>query len=368
MLPTAAARKWYLRRASLWLAGLGVAAASASAQVVVEVESPLTCTWCRGIGSQVAVSLGSVTDPLNPGRLSTVAFDGTVFVVTQPEGAPDELLIYDAAGRYLGARGRGGDGPGEFRGVFAIDHANGHWHVVSMGRVQWFDAEWNEVRSRPTPFSPYGMLALSDTLTLVNAWIGTPQLAGLPLHLIGPGGRLASFGDLHGRAMLELAELRRLIRKCGRAGGGGAWCARLVESRIERYSESGALLERWEIRAPWFEAKPAANDIFLEKPGANVAGVWDGGDGLLWVATNEAADDWRRSVIPQDRYMAMGGAQFKTRIEAYSMTARELVARGYVSGFTMGFLPDGRLVRQRVGEFDEFILDIIEAQIDRRAP
>ena len=89
--------------------------------------------------------------------------DGTLVIAN---GGSRELYRYDAQGRFLGATGKGGDGPGEFRALTWVGRTRGDSLLT-----------WDRGSSRITVFAPEGTYARDYR----------PTLTGNPMTLEGQG-------------------------------------------------------------------------------------------------------------------------------------------------------------------------------------
>ncbi len=146
---------------------------AASAQLpptLVRLE-PGTCPTCTVTLEKVAV-IGKATDAeLLPeyGRLTALADGGYVFAAGT---GSTPILRYDRNGKYLGAVGRIGDGPGEYRSTQSVVRARGDSLSVMGGRrIATISLSNGRGRSEPVPPKIEGFfhVVLPDGRVIVNA-------------------------------------------------------------------------------------------------------------------------------------------------------------------------------------------------------
>jgi hypothetical protein len=337
------------------------------AQDTILVSSPSECAGCSSISSRMLASLGSVEDPVGPHTGSWVAFDGEIFVVAPVAGSHGRMAVYSREGDLIEVRGQAGEGPGEFPGIYQVGFADTLWHVVSHGRITYLDRHLTPVASRVTTVSPFGgMLALPDALTVLNGWRGTPQGAALPLHVVdGQTGNVRSFGRQRGMAMFDDAEARQFLHRMGPSKDSRSfWSAPAFEYAFDQWDADGAQIRRIEAQADWFQPRPRATDSFAEWPGTIVTAIRQDPSGLLWVATVVPKADWRPRAVPEARWPVELPDLFDTRIEVFSLDAGELIARGAVPGLVIALVDEASVVRQRRGDWDETVLDILQLTLE----
>src|SRR5690606_20588771 len=110
------------------------------------------------------------------------------------------IKVFDAQGRFLRTVGRKGAGPGEFEGATGLYVSDADTlHVLGWGtsRHSVFAPDFSFVRSNPLALQPQlQWQMLPDARVVLNVDIRSPDLIGIPLHLLGVDGALVrSFGS-----------------------------------------------------------------------------------------------------------------------------------------------------------------------------
>lgn len=155
------------------------------------------CASCLDL--ELATTLGTEEDEgflVDRGTLGDIVRDqnGNYWV-----GQRDQIKVFDSAGTFVAAVGRAGQGPMEF--AFAQP-----MHTDSAGRVHVFDnrnarvsiigSDLNLHEARRLPATAvFAMTPVADgDQYAIQAWIPDPPHIGLPLHIVGDGEIIRSFG------------------------------------------------------------------------------------------------------------------------------------------------------------------------------
>ncbi len=173
---------------------LGADAQVAPAQTRT-IRYEVKCATCRIVREKVA-SLGSANDSVLI-RSAHAGGDsrGRFFV----PGASNNFIVFDAAGRFVTAIGRAGQGPGEFPadiGGVMVGPGDTLYAFDLRRNVHIFTPALKFVRTLklPTRYDRNGAV-LSDGRILLQGRVSTPEALGSPYHLFATDGRvLASFG------------------------------------------------------------------------------------------------------------------------------------------------------------------------------
>lgn len=265
---------------------------------VLEVADAPRCPRCR-IEIQ---TLATMADSAGPGVLAGMPFgfastQGGQYVILHGGEGP---LVYDARGRFQRVIGRQGAGPGEFNKpsraislggdtLLVLDNANARATVVlPTGAV---------LGSRSfTARTPFAALIFHDTLVIANTIVGTASRAGFPLHVLRRDGTPThSFGSDDPNPRLRPGD-GSWTRVLARAGKDAFWAIDRSQYLLERYDVRTLQVQqrlrrdaRWfvEVRGERESASPtSAGDSFI-------AGAYQAGDSVLWVAAVIGDDRWR---------------------------------------------------------------------------
>jgi hypothetical protein len=214
-----------------------------------------------------------------------------------------QIIVFDAAGKYVTTIGRKGAGPGEFGGVAAVHVSAGdtiHAYDFSNSRKSVFSPSLEFIRSVPMEVPPSFVsgLTLPDGRAVINMTIATPARIGLPLHLFGVDGHIVrSFGSENGIARPDIENLTR--RALSPATSTTVWSAHRSSYIIDLVDiRTGQITRRLVRRVGWF--RPAAPQPVPvaepQEPSPRINSIRQAPDGLLWVSIVVADARWRSSV------------------------------------------------------------------------
>jgi hypothetical protein len=217
-------------------------------------------------------------------------------------GPTDDLNVaeFDRTGNLTRLIGKRGSGPGEHRRVSYILVGPGDTLHILDGELRRHTVRFPAdvvVRSARLPILADAAAITKKGDLVVVASIQTPQVAGLPLHVVNAEGEVVrSFGadDLK----IELGEKRNPIahfRRIAAAGPSSIWSARVDAYIVERWKTDGTLESRVTRNVPWFPpGLPLATGRQDEvKPHPSIRGVWEDETGLLWVNISVADALWQ---------------------------------------------------------------------------
>ncbi len=266
----------------------------------------------------------------------------------------DDALIVEvdsASGEVIQTIGATGEGPGEYRSVNLLLRRGDSLmaqHPVS-GRVNvygsdgtfshWFDAD--------VPIQMGDVLVLrGDTMVFAEPLM-LPDVIGLPLHLLAPGGaRVRSFGaeDRSVDPDFIMPQLRLLAPE----SDSSFWVARRDRYRIELWNTAGELERLIEPDRPWFPPMTAyAVDPTSARPTTQMTGISRDAHGHLVVVLVRSPEDWKPTKSgttgPGDPLSSM--APYEVVLEVLDGETGSLLASHVPKGIiTFGrFLDDGLL-------------------------
>ena len=202
------------------------------------------------------------------------------------EFGPDGLLV--------GVIGRAGQGPGEFGEVVTPIPGPGDTLFAPdlvQGRITMFGPDRSLAGTFPMPFRP--ALVMPDGSFLVAEQIGRREMIGYPMHVVDREGRVVrSFGTDEPQYRPDLDDI--LTRNVTPGQDGKVWAMVPARYILERWDPStGELLQSTRIRSDWFrESLESYTDDETVRPPPLVDGLWEDGDGFVWIIVQDADADW----------------------------------------------------------------------------
>jgi hypothetical protein len=338
------------RRAWLLACLLGIAVTpSVSAQPVPRTGSPCPCRLVVTEGVRLGTTEGDGILDADASSMARLP-DGRM-IVTLFSPARATPMVFDSTGRYMGALGRCGAGPGEFRFARFVRAHGDSVYVSDMtgARLSVFSADLSFVRS--VQYLQVGMAGAFEVVRGggVVANVGsraTRDQAGIPLVLydrhLGDR-RLLEADDQRFRSDRPQLSGRRLTR----SRDGGFWAAHVTAYVLERYDSTGARTRVLRPERAWFTPHDGLRVSFDEAPGSLISWIHEDGDGRLWVLSMVRNTRWRSAVgwtLPRGGRSALPIIE---RLDDYHDTMIEI------------FPPDGEepIVSQRFPEVFQFLLD-----------
>jgi hypothetical protein len=195
---------------------------------------------------------------------------------------------------------------------------------------------------------------VDDTLLVANMNIPSRELAGIPLHVVGPGGRvLRSFGENREGYRYDLGAA--MMRYLAPAGPSRVWSAYASEYRIERWHVTGQLELAYRRETAWFD-KPNYRGVYpdpSQPPDPWLIGVQQDGDGLLWVAVLVGDPEWHEGVLPEKNdegtyFSTPDPTNFQdTMIEVIDPRTHAVIATTRVDFVVKSFIDDQHLAAYR---------------------
>ena len=337
------------------------------------LESSATCGTC--ITVERVVALGDTIGPgyINWSRYVTIDDSGNYWVGQQQEGV---VKVWDAEGRFVRQVGRRGDGPMEFHRPAPVRTDNGgRVHIVDLdiGRETVVNADFSYSSDRwlHPGFYQLAVPLREDGRYLGNLNAVTPELLGLPLHIVDGSGILYSFGMEEG-----ISLLRDPLRVLTSDQQGRIYSAQPDDYLIQIWSEAGrrilglrgpTLNERAALPGYWSPDNPPRNQIYAMQADD---------EQRLWVISFALKDDWQdhmeERVLPNGR-IAYGPNDddlrniYQSRIDLIDLTSGSLIATGYHTPLLEAFVGPGLILENRSTErqYPQMIIWRLEANIPK---
>lgn len=258
-------------------------------------DSRAVCDTC--IRARRLLTLGDTVGPasLFPPWWYLVRDDAGNYWVSQR----GTVKVFDKDGRFIRAVGRLGQGPLEFADYpmpFKVDSL-GRVYVLDIdnARITVINQDYSLATDLRVPGSPFDLVGLPGKNRYVaNMWVPTPELIGLPLHVVKGDSIIASFGlTQHDAAAERPVAARRAIAVDTHER---IVAAMLYEYRIAFWSPTGRHLgnvEGSQLNDP--PRKDRLGRRINEFMNQIYAVRLDSAD-RLWVVTWRVRPDWRRFV------------------------------------------------------------------------
>lgn len=250
-----------------------------------------------------------------------------------------EMFFYRADGQLEFTIRRSGEGPGEYqRPMPIVELPSGRVAVFDEDnvRVSILERDGTFIESNYFPHRISWALPVSDSVLLVSASIRTPELAGIPFHLVhlrgtilesfGPEASLMPGAEGVGRRHVIVLDDGRFLST---SASGRPY-------RIELWN--GRSIERvWTREAEWFPLRTTRRDDGKVSP--HLAGI--SGDGShLWTIVPVPDPSWTPSP-PGTRIAQSGDAldnRFDTMVEVIDLNTNEIVATQRFDQYVFGLL------------------------------
>jgi hypothetical protein len=215
------------------------------------ISSAPSCSTCTVVASLVT-TLRLPSDSLSFGIRSRIAgFANGTFVAWELNETPVPAL-FDRRGQFLRLISSKGEGPGEVLEVGRVIATHSDTVVVlDASRRHLFSSDLTFIRTVPSQRRVDDLVYNDRGVEVVAARIGSPQAAGLPLHLLDRDGSIArSFGTLD-----PVLDPRRMeqngddittfqYRELTRGAGNTFWTWNNTRFLLEQYEFNGTLLAR----------------------------------------------------------------------------------------------------------------------------
>jgi hypothetical protein len=356
------------------LASIAVAAPG-EAQRTLQVPQGVACQTCV-VDVATVVTVGGPNDKPDSGEfgafdIAAVNSKGEVVVGHVTGG---RLSVFDSRGRFVRTIGRPGAGPMEFRAIVALSFdVFDTLHVFDVGNARRtvLSPDWRLARQSPIPprLMRNQVILLSGDRTLINAQIRTPELAGLPFHVVDGSGKIASSfgaGDPITRANPN-ADTRIIARRAADE----FWAAPLDAYRIEAWDLTGHHRGTILQQAAWIAPNPSWDGYDGSPPPSSVAALWTDEAGHLWVFFAVAAKEWqsgldiKRTASGSIARMSLidPSKVYDTRVDVLDVQAGRLLATRLFPFSVSGVTPAGLVYSTRLDESGFARLDVMRVSL-----
>jgi len=310
--------------------------APAAAQRTTKVIADPDCSNCT-IELTRSFTIGGIDDSSQLAQPNGAALNSKGELLLSHIAAPNQVFVYDNAGRFLRAIGRAGNGPGEFRLVRSLRIGRGDTLYVfdnGVPRISVFDNTHTFVRAIPALLNSNDFIRLQSGEFVMNAIRRTPKEVGYPLHMVDSSGITRSFGTQKPEFRRDLASL--LNRRLAVGSDGALWAAHETAYQIEMLDSSGRVTQRFVRDVDWFEPHASSPRIEADKPPApRIHDFRVDENGFLWVLIRVADPKWKDALKPQGRLQGrtyLGyttpDAYFDSIVEVIDPRTGKLVASG----------------------------------------
>ena len=299
--------------------------ASAQAQQRQTIRAGRMCDACLIQLEWIATLKGDHVfgEPLAMSRLP----NGDLLVSYFPIG--DGVYQFDSQGAYRRTWAKSGAGPGEVRSVTSLALLSSDSVAVfdgGLGRVTIYTVDGRAARSFAFPARVNAAVELSDGRLVVNADIPTPELIGLPLHVIDRDGHIVrSFGGLQGgvyRPDFPYQSLRVLAVD----GTDGVWGAGRTAYEVSKYGTDGlaakTLVRDVEWFVPYLHKRPVNPDTPLD---SWLRGIRALRGGEVLVVVNVPQEGWQDNLGSPTRNQSGDVAYLDIAVDRVFDTVLEIV-------------------------------------------
>jgi hypothetical protein len=299
------------------VAGIAVIGGIVAAQPHVDVPERVACATCSIELERVTV-LG---DTAGPGGID----DHAVEIITDSRGRylvshsrSGTIKVFTPAGRFVSTIGRRGQGPGEYEDISAVIVGPDDTLFVTdarLNRISVLSPHHRFIRSVRTEIRPAGRNTIRlPSGELLNASADrTADRVGLPIHVIGPDGRVTrSFGSRTGMYRPDMPLLERRI--IAPAGGTRVWVGYPIQYAIELWdAASGQLLRSMARKVDWFppQLTPVTTPLSQTPPAPTMMAIHPDGQGRIWTIIQLPDRNWRSAI----KVKPTGGAHARDDME-----------------------------------------------------
>jgi hypothetical protein len=334
------------------------------------LDAQLECPACEIVVEPV-LEWGDRDGPgMLEGMSMLVAMDDVGRLVVSDEPAWTKVKVYDASGAHLRTLGREGEGPGEYQGIAGLRFGPRDSLFVfdwALWRVTVYGPELEEpIRTTALPVEPlYRVLVLDDGRFVISSAMWTPELVGLPIHVIAADGELLdSFGNDGSRDPGDAAGRPRLLAPA--SGDGAFWAVRPDEYRLQKWTPDGTLVReirgdeellhdpRWE--AEGFRPGPPMIGAIAEDPG-----------GWLWVVIGSPKPNWTDYLVEGGPHgMTLEAGSRQTTIQALDPSTGEVLASTTVPYPLSAFARPGLMFQTDLSESLDPVARLFELRLEPR--
>jgi hypothetical protein len=241
---------------------------------------------------------------------SMIAMDSSGrFLVTADGGT--KVLVFGPDGKRQREFGQVGRGPGEFTHLIDVVFGPGDsvLLVESSRLVHVYSPDYKPLRDVVMPPGYQAMMSLPDGRMVVRANVRTAASAGLPLHIVSPGGIIErSFGSVD--------PTPRIVAECPQcsewrlspAPKQSFWLIRANRYEFTKWVVSGPSSQVRVEKSPWFVAWNSYPPMVAgqNRRPSTVGAVLQDLTGRLWVTGYVAPADWAPVDPPDSTIIRVG--------------------------------------------------------------
>jgi hypothetical protein len=308
-----------MKGTSIALVIVALGRSSAAAQKPVEVPAIPSCSRCV-VELKPIVRLGSIDDPAGYTLNAQFAVAGTPrrYYATSST-FPGEIYQYDAAGKFVRAIGKPGEGPQEFTPgelLLAAGRGDSIHALGQKGRYHVIAPDGSIKRSTTTQARTHSFAV--DATGMLFA--GAPKMDGtnaFTVQSFTPAGESAA-------AMWKVPAPEAGYRFVAIDAKNQRWAASREALDITQWTNAGVMTKHFTAKRDWLAngSIPTRVDIMHERPPGSVAGLSFGADGNLYVFSMVADANWKAPVDRPDFTKI-----WDTLIEVIDPNTGNLVAR-----------------------------------------
>jgi hypothetical protein len=216
---------------------------------------------------------------------------------------PTRVAVFDSTGAYLQSVGRGGDGPGEYRGIGTIVPFAGDSLLVldnMQSRATILDPLYRVARTVQLALLPEQQaVRLANGELVIEASLRTPARVGQPFHRVATDGQVKnSFGSATSLYRPDIPFIDR--RALTHAGYLSVWSGHRTQYLVEMLSaETGTATLAFRREVSWFPPRlvPGSSVPSADAPPEPfLRDLQQDNDGYLWVLITVAGTEWRTGV------------------------------------------------------------------------
>src|SRR5690606_19510004 len=174
--------------------------------------------------------------------------------ISHPQSG-DEVVVFDARGRYVHTFGRAGEGPGEFRRIrqMALGGDDVYLFDPRLARATVVSPDFELKRTVKVVGDPQNVEVLPSGKMVINTSVPTRERAGFMLHLLDTEGEIErSFAEVDSVFRLDYGLVgRRQLAMASEPGQ--VWVLPATEYVIQKWTTAGRMVEQLRRRVDWFE-------------------------------------------------------------------------------------------------------------------
>jgi hypothetical protein len=221
-------------------------------------------------------------------------------------------------------------------------------------------------------------LALASGEILAMGKRSTPELLGLPLHLLTRTGKsIRTFGDEN--PIGDPRDISLYRRHISLALEGTVWVSPEFRYQVERWDMDGHLIETIVREAEWFPPRtPTVEEpLTRERPIPRTPkpmppvfhGAYQDSEGLLWLNSVVTDPDWRKHFeeikAENPRSLPWDGRFYNTMIEIIDPNTGKLLTSQRLPFFNWGFAGEKLIASRRTLESGLVVIDIWQLTLSR---